>query len=130
MCKPYLPKCEWGPGVQYFKYFGGFSGSFVNLFFTKNIAYTAEWMVLATGFEACTCFISEAADTRFLVSSLNAHHIMDRLTDNVIIKGQLISKCLFGVFRSTKKTNQIFVRISALASKRRSNQKSKGTLYH
>ena len=52
--------------APYFESFGGFSGSFVNLFFTKNIAYTAEWMVLATGFQACTCFISEAADTRFL----------------------------------------------------------------
>ena len=52
--------------APYFELFGGFSGSFVNLFFTKNIAYTAEWMVLATGFHACTCFISEAADTRFL----------------------------------------------------------------
>ena len=30
-------------------------------------------------------------------------------------KGQLISKCPFGVFKSTKKTNKIFVRISALA---------------
>ena len=65
--------------------FGGYSGSFVNQFFTKNIAYTADWMVLATGCQACTCLISEAADTRFLVSSLNAYHIMDRLTDNVII---------------------------------------------
>ena len=45
-------------------------------------------MVLATGCQACTCFISEAADTRFLVSSLNAHHIMDRPTDNVIIRWQ------------------------------------------
>ena len=39
-------------------------------------------------------------------------------------KGQLISKCHFGVFKSPKKTNEIFVRISALASKKRSNQKS------
>ena len=31
-------------------------------------------------------------------------------------KGQLISKCSFGVLKSTKKTNEIFVRISALAS--------------
>ena len=38
------------------------------------------------------------------------------------IKGQLISKFSFGVFKSPKKTNEIFVRISALASKR-SNQK-------
>ena len=38
-------------------------------------------------------------------------------------KGQLISKCPF-VFKSAKKNNEIFVRISALASKKRSNQKS------
>ena len=30
-------------------------------------------------------------------------------------KGQLISKCPFGAFKLTKKTNKIFVRISALA---------------
>ena len=35
-------------------------------------------------------------------------------------KGQLISKCPFGVFKSLKKTNEI----SALASKKTSNQKS------
>ena len=46
------------------------------------------------------------------------------------IKGQLISKCPFGVFKSSKKTNEIFSRISALASKKRSNQKNKRTLYH
>ena len=39
-------------------------------------------------------------------------------------KGQLISKYSFYVFKSTKKTNEIFVRISALASKKGSNQKS------
>ena len=33
-------------------------------------------------------------------------------------KGQLISKCPFVVFKSTKKTNEIFVSISALASKK------------
>ena len=35
----------------------------------------------------------------------------------------LISKCLFGVFKSTKK-NTIFVRIFALASKKRPNKKN------
>ena len=40
-----------------------------------------------------------------------------------VAKGQLISKCSFGVFKSTKKTNEIFVRISALASKKWSIQK-------
>ena len=38
-------------------------------------------------------------------------------------KGQLISKGHFGVFKSTKKTNEIFVRISALASKQWSNKR-------
>ena len=38
-------------------------------------------------------------------------------------KGQLISKGLFD-----QKTNEIFLRISALASKKRSDQKNKGTL--
>ena len=41
-----------------------------------------------------------------------------------IIKGQSISKCPFGVKTSSKKTNEIFSRISAIASKKRSNQKS------
>ena len=40
-------------------------------------------------------------------------------------KGQLISKCPFVVFVSTKKPT----RISALASKKRSNQKIIKTLY-
>ena len=38
------------------------------------------------------------------------------------IKGQLISKCLLGVIVSTKKPTN-FLRISALASKERLNQK-------
>ena len=38
-----------------------------------------------------------------------------------VSRGQLIWKCLFGVFKSPK--NQIFLRILALASKKRSNQK-------
>ena len=45
-------------------------------------------------------------------------------------KGQLISKCLFGVIVWTKKNSEIFSRISALASKERSNQKNKGTLLY
>jgi hypothetical protein len=40
------------------------------------------------------------------------------------VKGQLISKCPFGVTKPTKKTNKNFLRISALASKKRSNQKT------
>ena len=38
--------------------------------------------------------------------------------DNKIVKGQLISKCPFGVFKSSKKPG-----ISTLSSKKRSNQK-------
>ena len=45
-------------------------------------------------------------------------------------KGQLISKCPFSVYKSHQKTNEILSRISALASKKRSNQKNKLTLYH
>ena len=40
-------------------------------------------------------------------------------------KGHLISKCPFGVFKSPKKPPPIFERISALALKKRSNQKSR-----
>jgi hypothetical protein len=39
-------------------------------------------------------------------------------------KGQLISKCPFGVFKSSKNPMKFFSGISALASKKRSNQKS------
>ena len=45
-------------------------------------------------------------------------------------KGQLISKCPFGVKTSSKKPTKFFSRISALASKKRSNKKNEGTLYH
>ena len=48
---------------------------------------------------------------------------------NYIPKGQLISKCLFGAMVLTKKPTK-FLRISALASKTRSNQKNKGTLLY
>ena len=41
-------------------------------------------------------------------------------------KGQLISKCPFGAIVSTKKTNEIFQRISALGSKNL-NQKNIST---
>ena len=39
-------------------------------------------------------------------------------------KGQLISKCAFRVFKPPQKNQQFFLKISALASKKRSNQKS------
>ena len=43
--------------------------------------------------------------------------------ESELIKGQLISKGIFGVFKSIKK-NENCVRISALASKKRLNQKA------
>ena len=36
----------------------------------------------------------------------------------------------FWCLQIDQKTNEIFVRIFALASKKKSNQKNKGTLYH
>ena len=54
---------------------------------------------------------------------------LEKMSDNfecsntiAVPKGQLISKCSFDV--------KTFSRISALASKMRSNQKKKGNLYH
>ena len=48
----------------------------------------------------------------------------------VLAKGQLISKGLFGVIVWTKKPTNFFLLISALVSKKRLDQKNKGTLYH
>ena len=49
--------------------------------------------------------------------------------NSVSAKGQLISKCLW-CHHFDQKTNNFFLRISALASKKRSNQKNKGTLLY
>ena len=38
------------------------------------------------------------------------------MNTSCLSKGQVISKCPFGVFKSPKKTNEIFVGISALGS--------------
>ena len=46
---------------------------------------------------------------------------------NISSKGQLIFKMSIGFFKSTKKNNEIFVRISELVSKQRSNQRSSVT---
>ena len=54
---------------------------------------------------------------------------MNNVITYAFAKGQLISKGLFGVFKSTNTVKmKKFVRISALASKKRSNQKK--TLYY
>ena len=52
------------------------------------------------------------------------YHMNSVIHQSILAKGKLISKCPFGAFKLTKKTNIIFERISALASKKRSNQKS------
>ena len=49
------------------------------------------------------------------------------MDQNGCTKVQLISKCPFGVFKSPKKPTKLFFRISALAFKKRSNQKSSVT---
>ena len=46
-------------------------------------------------------------------------------SDLDLTKGQLISKCPFGVKTSSKKKKEFFSRISALAFKMRSNQKNR-----
>jgi hypothetical protein len=50
------------------------------------------------------------------------------VSSHKLLRGQLILKCLFGVFKSTKKT-MIFLKnfCHPLASKKRFNQKNKGT---
>ena len=57
--------------------------------------------------------------------SLNFHWICN----SKLVKGHLISKGLFDVIVLTKKPTKV-LRISALASKRRSDQKNKCSLYH
>ena len=54
------------------------------------------------------------------------HPREDNLIQAAAAKGQLISNCPFGVFQKKKKKKS---RISALASKKRSNQKYKDILY-
>ena len=47
----------------------------------------------------------------------------------ISVKGQLISKCLFGAILSTKKTTE-FIKNFALASKKRSNERNKSALLY
>ena len=74
----------------------------------------------------------EAAVISLLANQLSSQNSQPRASDDLdhltlVFKGQLISKGLFDVIVSTKKTNEISLRISALASKKRSDQK---TLLH
>ena len=55
--------------------------------------------------------------------------VRENASEAKVPKGQLISKCLLGITVSTKKTNEFLLRISALASKKRSNQKINALYY-
>ena len=59
-------------------------------------------------------------DSKFIVINLS----ISEQPQMFEVKGQLISKCPFGVSKSLKKPTNFFLRISALASKKRSNRKS------
>ena len=60
------------------------------------------------------------------VSFQNIHRVYSPML--LVIKGQLILKCPFVVFKSTKKTTKLlYLRISALASKKRPIKKSSVT---
>ena len=50
------------------------------------------------------------------------------ISNCIMSKGQFIWKVHFDVFKSTKKKNNILLRISALASKKMLNHKDNGTL--
>ena len=79
-------------------------------------------------FLPCTNLHSELISFMSFTISIDdiVHSTLDfvNLCHLVSAKGQIISKGLFGVIVSSKKNNKIFLRISALASKKRSNQKS------
>ena len=72
------------------------------------------------------CFASNIKTARFVGIILSAFYLLGIIM--TFSKGQLISKYHFGVF-NWPKTNKSFVRISAIASKKRLNTKRKGTLF-
>ena len=102
------------------------------------------WRIFLEKKNANGCFVFRWQCAEFFFSKIirqmkagqnNKYDITDSrscagLVSHVISKVQLIWKCPFDVFKLTKKTNEIFVKIFALASKKRPNQKNKGTLYH
>ena len=59
---------------------------------------------------------------RMMILPINSCHLKNTIA--VLHKGQLISKCPFSVIVWTKIPTNVFSRISALASKKRSNQKN------
>ena len=70
------------------------------------------------------------ADDGHLMIHSTKQYPNEEATSFHVSKGQLISKGLFDVIVSTKNPTNFFLRISTLASKKRSEQKNKGTLYH
>ena len=90
----------------------------------KNYQFPAAVLAVSKG-------LSQNSYLRFRKSGSQSQ-IASCYTKNrkiVSLKGQLISKCLLGDIVSTKKTKEFFLRISALASKMRLNQKLYNTKY-
>ena len=67
-------------------------------------------------------FITWKIVSRVERKSENSKWACSSIRDFRVFEGQLILKCSFGFLQIDQKTNEIFVRISALASKKRSNQ--------
>ena len=63
--------------------------------------------------------IDNWSQTSFRVFTQHVHYFVS-ICFPTNFKGQLISKCPFGVFKSSKKKHKLFLRIFALASKKRS----------
>ena len=85
-------------------------------------------------FEQCECFDPLLMDASRVTDYENTPFCPILRSDsrrqcaNDATQGQLISKGLFNVIVWTKKPKEFFLRISALASKKRSDQKNKGPL--
>ena len=108
--------------------------SLVRLVRLARVSYLGDVRVLHWTLGSFKCWI-------FLVEGNYFNHNVfggDRKTNQKTVdsllatqfKGQLIYKMSFWCHRFDQNTNQIFLRISALASKERSNQKNKGPLVH
>ena len=90
--------------------------SLVNLFRGSAFKWYCKKKTLRTSYTLTQQFFWAQDIQRY------TNTIVQEATTN-IPKGQLISKCPFGVIKSSKKPTKFFSRISALASKKRSNQK-------
>ena len=87
------------------------------IFFSIDGNFSAQEIVKGTHILKSETRTDTTIDPKFSIELLFA------------LKGQLISKCPFGVIISTKNNND-FLRIFVLVSKKRSIKKNNGTLYH